>query len=173
MAERVTVFIDGANLYKGLCSDCSRHDIDLGKLAAKLVGSRDFRRAYYYIAMKKQADDPDGYQKQQSFISRINKIPYFKVVLGRLEKRGTTYVEKGVDIALAVDMLALVDTYDTAVLVSGDGDFAKVVEYVQARGKHVESYAPKSLNSYNLSQIVDLNSVLDDKFLTGCWLNYY
>ncbi len=45
--------------------------------------------------------------------------------------------EKGVDTSLAVDMVALVDTYDVAILISGDADMIPSVEYVKSRGKSV------------------------------------
>jgi uncharacterized LabA/DUF88 family protein len=50
------------------------------------------------------------------------------------------YEEKGVDVALAVDMLtgAFEDRYDTAVLVSSVGDFKPAVEAVRRYGKRVE-----------------------------------
>ena len=48
--------------------------------------------------------------------------------------RGTE--EKGVDTRIATDMikLAWVDNYDVAVLVSSDGDFVPVVDFLSARG---------------------------------------
>ena len=54
-------------------------------------------------------------------------------------------VEKGVDVNLAVEMVALAynNAYDVAILVSGDGDFAVAVRYVQGMKKKVEvSYFP-------------------------------
>ena len=48
-------------------------------------------------------------------------------------------VEKGVDTSLVVDLIqhATDDTYDRAVLVSGDADFVPAVELVQRLGKQV------------------------------------
>lgn len=49
-------------------------------------------------------------------------------------------VEKGVDITLALDMAmkAFMDHYDIAIIVSGDGDFAKAVQVVKNTGRKVE-----------------------------------
>jgi uncharacterized LabA/DUF88 family protein len=64
--------------------------------------------------------------------------------MGYLQERRvgglSVFEEKGVDIDLAVDMLtgAFEDRYDTAILVSSDGDFKPVVQAVQRRGKRVE-----------------------------------
>jgi uncharacterized LabA/DUF88 family protein len=48
-------------------------------------------------------------------------------------------VEKGIDTQIVVDMLlgAARDTYDVAILVSGDADFAGAVEAVKELGKKV------------------------------------
>jgi hypothetical protein len=53
------------------------------------------------------------------------------------DMRGTE--EKGVDVRIATDMimLAWVDSYDIAVLVSSDSDFVPVAEFLQTKGKKV------------------------------------
>ncbi len=45
--------------------------------------------------------------------------------------------EKGVDTSLAVDMVALSDTYDVAIVISGDADMIPSIEYAKTRGKTV------------------------------------
>ncbi len=48
-----------------------------------------------------------------------------------------TLNEKGLDTSLAVDMVALGDTYDVALLISGDADGIPGINYVKGRSKHV------------------------------------
>lgn len=48
-----------------------------------------------------------------------------------------TLSEKGLDVSLAVDMIALQDTYDVALLISGDADGIPGINYVKGRSKHV------------------------------------
>ena len=48
-----------------------------------------------------------------------------------------TLNEKGLDTGLAVDMVALVETYDVALLISGDADGIPGINYVKGRSKHV------------------------------------
>ncbi len=45
--------------------------------------------------------------------------------------------EKGLDTGLAVDMVALRDTYDVALLISGDADGIPGINYVKGHSKHV------------------------------------
>ena len=129
MAERVTIFIDWQNLWRGLIDEFDNTKLDFVKFATKLVDDRQLVRVYYYTALPDQARDPEQYAKQQRFLDALREKPYFDVRLGRLVPRGDSYVEKGVDIALAVDMLEMAysDSYNTAILVSGDGDLARVV----------------------------------------------
>ena len=48
-----------------------------------------------------------------------------------------TLNEKGLDTSLAVDMVALRDTYDIALLISGDADGIPGINYVKGHSKHV------------------------------------
>ncbi len=45
--------------------------------------------------------------------------------------------EKAVDVKLGIDLIVLKDTYDAAVIVSGDQDFVPAVQVVKDYGKHV------------------------------------
>ena len=54
-------------------------------------------------------------------------------------------IEKKIDIKIAIDIISLAyeDAYDTAVIVSGDGDFVPVVRKVKELVKNVEVWAFK------------------------------
>ncbi len=59
-------------------------------------------------------------------------------------------IEKKADIKIAVDIISL--AYDTAVLVSGDGDFVPVVKKVKELDKNLEVWAFRySLTNFKLS----------------------
>lgn len=138
--ERVCVFIDGSNLYHGVKALLPDKRLDIQKLIEALVGTRDLTRTYYYNVPLSLQHDPTGARAQQGFFAALSRIPYLQVRLGRLEPRGDTFIEKGVDVKIAVDMLSMAvrNIYDIAVLVSSDGDFAGAISAVQEFGKHVE-----------------------------------
>ena len=76
-------------------------------------------------------------------------------------------MEKGVDVALAVDMVtfAAKNQYDTAILVSGAGDFAPAVQAVKDFGRHVEiAYVPDAI-SHQLLETADILRRLGKKRL--------
>ena len=45
--------------------------------------------------------------------------------------------EKGLDTSLAVDMVALQDNYDVAVVMSGDADNIPSIRHMKGRGTHI------------------------------------
>jgi len=159
--DRVAIFIDGSNLYHGLKHEAHSTKLDFGKFIEWLLAGRKLVRTYYYNAPLNSSDAKA--KDQQKFFAKLKTIPYLDVRLGRLEPRGTTFVEKGVDIAIAVDMVSMAfkGHYDVAVLVSSDGDFSVAVKAVKDSGKHVEvACFPKS---YQLQDVADksipLNSI--------------
>lgn len=174
--ERVVVFIDGSNLYMGLRQELPNTRIDMGRFAVKLCGAgRQLVRTYYYYAPVDQGDDPDLFRMQQPFLKALRNIPYFQVQLGRLERRSTgQYMEKGIDVYLATDMLkyAYKDIYDTAIIVSGDGDFTYVVREVKDLGKHVENASLRNSRSMVLSQTCDRFTLLDQAFFGDLMIAY-
>ena len=109
-------------------------------------------------------------QRQQRFLASLKRVPYLEIKLGRLEPRGGTYVEKGIDVAISVDMLSMAvkNVYDTAILVSCDGDYAHAVDAVKDTGKHVEVACFK--RAYHLRQHADKIIHLDKAVLSGLWL---
>lgn len=172
--EKVAIFIDGSNFYHGLKKHIERVDIDFIKFRDFLLKKREHYRTYYYNAPRHQSVDPTKYKEQQRFLEGLKRLPYFQVNLGRLVARcdtsGTYYIEKGVDVKLAVDMLSMAQkaNYDTAILVSGDGDFTDAVKLVQDLGKHVENaYFNDSADL--LKQTCDLFVELNKGNLSKCF----
>lgn len=111
----------------------------------------------------------ERYKRQMKFLEALRRTPYFEVVLGRLVLHNSSYIEKGVDVAIAVDMLDLQSTYETAVLISGDSDFCRAVQVVKRGGKHVENATTRTISSRELQQACDVFYLLDDEYLKDCW----
>jgi uncharacterized LabA/DUF88 family protein len=177
LEELVAIFIDGSNFYRVLEANKGRHDLDFQKFALKLVGSRRLLRTYFYTAAVDQFKGLERYKEQQKFFYSLHRTPYLELRLGRLVTHGNEEVEKGVDVRLAIDMLKLAwaRAYDTAVLVSHDGDFADAVLAVKEMGKHVECAGFMNQNTPNkiadrLIQVADRVIALDGNFLDECWL---
>lgn len=113
---------------------------------------------YYYSPFKKHLNEPI-YKLQQSYAYNIRKIKnaviraghYIKkpIVLPRemmeklketfAENELYTYVEKGIDVHIAIDLVNLSsqNSFDVAILISGDTDFLPAVKLAKKSGKHI------------------------------------
>ena len=156
--ERVSIFIDGSNLYYSL-QDLKVKKIDFKKLVDLLTKDRLLVSVFYYNAPLDISVDSKKYWEQQKFFDALRRIPGFNVILATLRKHkrenGTYEFEvKGDDIYLAVDLVsgAYENLYDTALIVSGDGDFVPAVKAIQKKGKVMENIYFKKSSSRNLKQ---------------------
>lgn len=169
--ERLVIFIDGSNFYHSVRDTFGMHDnVDLGaegfaKLIETLKGSKMLIGVYYYNASLDRGHNEEIYWKQQKFFAELKRIPGFHVVLCRLRKDGEgKYTVKGDDIQIAVDMIRLAyeNAYDTAILVSGDGDFVPAIKTVQKLGKKVGNAFFRKTSSDFLKRVCDSSVLLDE-----------
>ena len=66
--------------------------------------------------------------------------------LAQRQQKTTLFVEKAVDVMLAVDLVVMAERgdFDDAYLLSADGDFTPAVEHVRSRGKRVYGVSASS-----------------------------
>src|ERR1041385_8758030 len=86
---------------------------------------------------KKMPPDPReqrfyGYLNHAGYTVRVKSIKYF-----RDEASGELTRKANLDLELAIDLFTTSSQYDTAVLVTGDGDFERAVELLRSYGKRV------------------------------------
>lgn len=91
---------------------------------------------------------------------------------------GTQQGEKGVDVGIAVDMIAKMENYDTAILISGDADFLPAVRYLKDHLKYVYQFSiakgvPPSIEylSAYLKSYVDCFAYFDELRLLSEFLD--
>jgi len=169
--ERVSIFIDGSNLYHSL-RELGEVKIDFEKLIKELSKNKILINVFYYIAPLDIALDEKKYWKHQKFLAELEKIPNFKVILCTLRKYlkesgGFGFEVKGDDIFLANDMIvgAYENLYDTAILVSGDEDFIPVINTLKRLNKKTENAFFMQTSSKKLrktcDKVINLKNILD------------
>ena len=170
--ERVIIFIDGSNQYhivKNMFKDRKSMNFNFEKFITFLAGNRKLIRTYYYTAPLDWKKDEESYKKQQRFFEKLQRISNFELVLCRMQKvkidGKIIYQVKEDDIHLAVDMVKLAynNAYDTAILVSSDGDFVPAIQAVKEKGKIVENIGFESKFSFHLKQKCDRFRKLNKK----------
>lgn len=175
--KRVAVFIDGNNFYFGLKKvyggGKSFINFNFEKFCNFLAGKEELVAIFYYNAPLDITRDMEKYKNQQRFFDKIRKIPKMKLILCKLLKRtikGTGknyYVLKEDDIYMAVDLVkgAFKNTYDEAILVSGDGDFVPAVKAAREERKIIKNAYFKKSASTNLKMNCDTSFELRKEIL--------
>lgn len=171
MSDRVAIFIDGSNLYHSLKSNFKRFDVNFGEFARKLCGTRRLVRTYYYNVLQDPLQRVEGSREQGDFLDTLRKTQYLELRLGTTKLAAGVPVEKGIDVMLATDLLyfAANNSYDIAILVSGDADFSYTLQVVKNMGKHIEVAYFENAVSKDLLTVADYLHPLDSKFFTGLW----
>jgi uncharacterized LabA/DUF88 family protein len=149
---RVAIFIDGSNLFYAALQ--LGVEIDYSKLLYCLTASSKLLRSFFYTGV-----DPSN-EKQQGFLLWMRRNGY-RVISKDLVQLPDGSKKANLDVEIAVDMMALVGSYDTAVLVSGDGDLAYAVDAVSYRGVRVEVVSLRSMTSDCLINVADRYIDLD------------
>jgi uncharacterized LabA/DUF88 family protein len=180
--ERVVVFIDGSNFYHSCVEALGDYRVDFEKFCGKLTGERELVEIRYYIAILKQQKNPEAYKAQQRFLSKLGAIKNLKVIPGKLKKRfdeceycgkkSSYHVEKGTDVNLAIDLIDLAhkNKYDTAILVTGDGDFSGAVKLTRKFKKKVEHARFEINYSSELNRACNTQTILDEEYMKNCFL---
>ena len=154
---RVAIFIDGSNLFYAALQ--LGVEIDYTKLLHRLTAGSKLLRSFFYTGVDRTNE------KQQGFLLWMRRNGY-RVIAKDLVQLPDGSKKANLDVEIAVDMMALVGSYDTAVLVSGDGDLAYAVNAVSYRGARVEVVSLRSMTSDTLINVadwyIDLEHIKDD-----------
>lgn len=133
--EKTALFIDGSNFYAA--ARALGMDIDYSNMRAYFAKDARLLRAYYYTALPEDQE----FSPLRPLIDWLDYNGY--AVISKLTREftdpetGKRRVKGNMDMELALDMLKLAPHIDHAVLFSGDGDFCRLVEEVQALGVRV------------------------------------
>lgn len=69
------------------------------------------------------------------------------------------------DVGITVDVMDRVDQFDTFVLVSGDGDFSILLEYLKTKGKRTVVLAFEASTAQQLYDVADERCMFDESIL--------
>lgn len=152
--QRVGVFIDTQNLYHS-AKNLYHARVNFGNVLKDCVAGRQLIRARAYVVTTETAEE-------KSFFDALTKIGIetrtkdLQVFFGGAKKADW-------DVGLAVDAITAALKLDTIVLVTGDGDFVPLVEYLQTHaGCQVEVASFGRSTSGRLKEAADHFLDLDE-----------
>lgn len=124
-------YVDGQNLHMGTTEVKPRWNVDLKRFRIYLTEKYKVDRAYYYLGY---VQDGPNYEKLYEAIQAAGFILVFRehnsAMLGK--KKGNV----DADIIFSImKRLYLKERFDKVVLVSGDGDYKMLVDFLIEQGK--------------------------------------
>lgn len=159
--QRVGVFIDTQNLYH-CAKNLYRANVNFGQVVKDALAGRSLVRALAYVITTESGEE-------KSFFEALAKVG-IETKTKPLQIFGSGAKKADWDVGLAIDAVVLAPKVDVVIIVSGDGDFVPLVEYLQTNGCQVEVVSFGKSTSGKLIEAADEFTDLDEnprKYLLG------
>lgn len=157
--QRVEVLIDIQNLYHS-AKNLYQAKVNYQEVLKQAIAGRKFIRAFGYVVRTKTGEE-------KPFFDALTKLG-IEIRVRDLQEFYGGAKKADWDVGIVIDAIRTSPGLDVVVLVSGDGDFIALVEYLKNQGKRVEVMAFGRTTSSRLKEIADEFIDLDEglpKFL--------
>ncbi len=146
IGQKVAVLIDVQNLYHS-AKNLYEARVNFREVLNLAVSKRNLIRAFAYVIRTKTGEEKAFFEAltKLGIETRIKDLQEF---YGGMKKADW-------DVGIAVDAIKTADGVDTIVLVSGDGDFVPLIEYLKNQGKRTEVIAFGKSTSSHLKEVAD------------------
>lgn len=148
--HRIGVFVDVSNMYHS-AKNLYKSRVNFRELLKLATANRQLVRAIAYVV---KSDT----EEEKAFFDALEKAGYelkskdLQIFPGGMKKGDW-------DVAVAVDAISLSKQLDVVVIVSGDGDYEPLVEYLKFSGLIVEAVGFKRSTS---SKLIDVSNNFTD-----------
>ena len=123
--QRVGVFIDTQNLYHS-AKNLYHARVNFGNLLKDSVAGRRLIRARAYVVTTESGEEK-GFFEALAKIGIETRTKDLHIFFGGAKKADW-------DVGMAVDAITMAPKLDTVILVTGDGDFIPLVDYLRTHG---------------------------------------
>ena len=152
--KRIAVFLDGANCF--YTQKKMGWNIDAKKLLDYCKEYGEVVEATYYTGAAVDSS-------QKKYHDKIAYIGYSLVTKPvktmHDQATGQTILKANLDIEIVLDMFNMVERYDMAILVSGDGDFERALQQLKSRGKEVKVISTRGCVAAELVYAMGINYI--------------
>ena len=144
--RRVAVFIYVQNMYHS-ARNLHGARVNFKNVVDAAVASRKLIRSFAYVVRTKTGEEKPFFEAliKEGIETRVKDLQEF---YGGAKKADW-------DVGMAIDAVRTADIVDTVVVVSGDGDFIPLVDYLKGRGRRVEVVAFGRSTSQKLKEAAD------------------
>lgn len=144
--QRVGILMDVANLYHS-AKNLYNARVNFKEILKTTVSNRNLIRVFAYVISTKTGEE-------KPFFDALTKLG-IETRVKELQEFYGGQKKADWDVGLVIDAIRLSGSVDTLVIVSGDGDFISLVEYLKNQGKRVEVAAFAKSASSKLKEIAD------------------
>jgi len=153
--QRIGIFIDIQNLYHS-AKNLYRARVNYRELIKTVVGNRKVIRAVAYVVKSETALGEKSFFEALTQVGLELRTKDLQIYPGGQKKADW-------DVGLAVDAIRMANALDVIILVTGDGDFMPLVDYLKwGLGKQVEVAAFSKTTSGLLKEHADCFTALED-----------
>ena len=144
--QRVGIFIDTQNMYHS-ARDLFGARVNFGRLVEEVVADRRLVRAVAYVIRTATGEEKPFFDalKHAGIETREKDLQIF---MGGGKKADW-------DVGLVIDAIRMSPLLDVVIIVSGDGDFVPLVEYLKYHGLQVEVAAFRGTTATKLVEAAD------------------
>jgi len=144
--QRVGVFIDVQNMYYS-AKNLYSAKVNFGNIVKEATADRKLIRAIAYVVSTDSKEEQPFFDALYNLGIETKEKP-LQIFFGGDKKADW-------DVGITVDAIRLSPSLDAIILVSGDGDYVPLVEYLRNQGKQVEAMAFGGTTSKKLIESVD------------------
>lgn len=146
-AQRVAVLIDVQNMYHS-AKNLYDSRVNFKEVVRQAVAGRQLIRAFAYV-IRTESGEEKPFLEALVKLGIETQIKDLQIFPGGMKKADW-------DVGIAMDGVRLAESsIDAVVLVSGDGDFVPLMEYLKAKGKQAEVMAFSRSTSAKLREAAD------------------
>lgn len=156
---KVYVFIDASNIFYS--QQTLKWKVDYKKLKEYLCSEVKVEKIYFYSGVIGDNNKQNRFlQKLKSlgYIVKIKEVKVIKVAPNVYERKGN------LDVELAVDLIKNIRQFDSCILISGDSDFAILIDEMRKLKKRVIVLSTRGHISRELirrAKYIDLRKLKD------------
>lgn len=154
--KRVAVFLDGSNFF--YTQKKLGWQVDVERLLGFCKSYGEVVEAIYYTGKEVATENT---QKKY-----LNKLAYagYALVTKPIKTiydpaTGKSVQKANLDVEIVLDMFNMIDRYDMAILVSGDGDFERALQFLKSNGKEIKVISTKGIVASELVHIAGVNYI--------------